>query len=205
MAELNEIAVNNSAVTANGAYTKTSTLQADNKLSLGPVGGMPTAKTGTITARTDGNTGVATLATGHGIVSTDRVDVYWTGGKRIGMIATVVGNDVSLEGGTGTDLPALTTAVSVCKVETIVLNLNGTKTVALLFSAGNAMTIMLTDAAGTVVHLQIDLVANDAYQFIKDTYNTSPITGDTVERVFMSHNKTDEALTGIRGEVFFDN
>ena len=45
-------------------------------------------KAGSLTTRTDNDTGVATLAGGHGIVTSDKVDVFWAGGRRYGMTAT---------------------------------------------------------------------------------------------------------------------
>jgi len=69
-----------------------------------------------ITTRTDDNTGVATALTGHGIDSTDVVDVYWLGGFRLGMVATVDTNAVTIEGGSGDPLPLDNTAVILVNV-----------------------------------------------------------------------------------------
>jgi len=71
------------------------------------------AQTGTLTTRTDDDTGVATLSTGHGIESDDVVDVYWAGGIRYGMTATVAVNAVTVDGGDGDNLPIQDTAVTV--------------------------------------------------------------------------------------------
>lgn len=72
-----------------------------------------TAKAGTLTGRTDNDTGVATMAAGHGIQSANVVDVYWAAGQRLGMTATVSGNSVTLDGGSGANLPATSTALTV--------------------------------------------------------------------------------------------
>ncbi len=71
------------------------------------------AQTGTLTTRTDDDTGVATLSTGHGIESADVVDVYFAEGVRYGMDATVATNAVTLDGGTGTAFPTQDDAVTV--------------------------------------------------------------------------------------------
>ena len=65
---------------------------------------------GTLGTRTDDDTGVVTLSTGHGIATSDVVDVYWSGGVRYGMTATVSTNDVTVDGGSGDVLPAQDTA-----------------------------------------------------------------------------------------------
>lgn len=70
-------------------------------------------QTGTLTTRTDDDTGVATLSTGHGIETADVVDVYWAAGVRYGMDATVATNAVTVDGGAGDALPDQDTAVTV--------------------------------------------------------------------------------------------
>ncbi len=75
-------------------------------------------KAGTLTTRTDANTGVATLSGGHGIISTQHVDVYWATGMRFDMTCTVSGNAVTIDGGTGDDLPTGTTPAVVVSPRT---------------------------------------------------------------------------------------
>lgn len=71
------------------------------------------AQTGTLTTRTDDDTGVATLSTGHGIETGDVVDVYFAAGVRYGMDATVATNAVTVDGGAGDALPTQDDAVTV--------------------------------------------------------------------------------------------
>lgn len=76
---------------------------------------IPAAKALTSWVKTDANTGGGNLAGGHG--QTDgKFDVYWDGGKRIGMDGTISTNALALDGGAGDDLPASANAtVRVCK------------------------------------------------------------------------------------------
>ena len=68
---------------------------------------------GSLTTRTDDDTGVVTAATGHGIENGDVVDVYWIGGMRYGMDVTdVTGSAITVDGGTGTVLPAQAFAIT---------------------------------------------------------------------------------------------
>jgi hypothetical protein len=67
---------------------------------------------GELTGRTDDDTGIVTLSTGHGIETSDVVDVYWAGGVRYGMTATVSDNAVTVDGGSGDALPVLTTTIT---------------------------------------------------------------------------------------------
>jgi hypothetical protein len=67
---------------------------------------------GALGTRTDADTGIVQLATGHGILTADVVDVYWVGGVRYGMDATVATNDVTIDGGAGDNLPAQDFAIA---------------------------------------------------------------------------------------------
>lgn len=86
------------------------------------------AKTGSLTTRTDNDTGELTMAGGHGISTGNKLDVYWvdptTGAmkSRVNMtVGTVATNQVPIDGGTGDVLPVATTAVTamVPTVETV--------------------------------------------------------------------------------------
>ena len=87
---------------------------------------VPAANVGTLSTRTDDDTGVATLSTGHTIVSSGLlVDVYWSGGARYGMTATKSTNDITLDGGAGDNLPAQSTAVTLCQQQLVEINFDG--------------------------------------------------------------------------------
>lgn len=69
---------------------------------------------GTLSTRTDGDTGVCTLSSGHLITVSDTVSVWWSGGDRKGMTVTAVnGSLVTVDAGTGDNLPATSSAVDV--------------------------------------------------------------------------------------------
>jgi hypothetical protein len=77
---------------------------------------LPAAKAGTLSTRTDNDTGTLTLGTGHGITDGDVVDIYWDGGVQHGaIVGTVAGNSVPFDGGTGDNLPDQGTAITVMK------------------------------------------------------------------------------------------
>jgi hypothetical protein len=81
---------------------------------------LPLAHVATAWVKTDADTAACNVPTGHGIVSTDLVDVYWTGGQRIGVVATVSTDALALEGGTGTDFPATANATVTIAHETLI-------------------------------------------------------------------------------------
>lgn len=76
---------------------------------------------GILSTRTDANTGVITLPTGHGITSADTVGIGWTiSGSfsyRYGVDVTAAGSTtIGIDVGTGADLPPASTPVVVFKV-----------------------------------------------------------------------------------------
>ena len=75
---------------------------------------IPAAKTGTLTTRTDNDTGTLTMSASHGITTGAKIDIYWTGGRRYNVTAgTVSGNSVPFDLGSGDNLPTNNTAVTV--------------------------------------------------------------------------------------------
>lgn len=74
---------------------------------------------GTLTGRTDADTGVVTRSSGSKVSDGDLVRVSWgddgASNRRDGMTAAVSGNAITVDGGSGADLPALSTAVKVWK------------------------------------------------------------------------------------------
>jgi hypothetical protein len=83
------------------------------------------AQTGTMTNKTDADTGVITLLSGHGIETADVVDVYFPAGVRYGMDATVAANAVTVDGGAGDDLPANAVACTVVLQADVEVNFDG--------------------------------------------------------------------------------
>jgi hypothetical protein len=65
---------------------------------------LPAASAGSLTTRTDDDTGEITLETGHGL-SSGTYDVYWDGGVQYGVTATIAGDAMSIDAGSGDNLP----------------------------------------------------------------------------------------------------
>jgi hypothetical protein len=74
---------------------------------------------------TDANTAAGNLAANHGQTN-GTYDVYWTGGKRVGVGVVVTVNALAFEGGAGPDFPANATATVVtCKQVPVNVALDG--------------------------------------------------------------------------------
>ena len=105
-ANLNANALNNTA-------TVPISVQADNAKGFSPQ--VSAAKTGTLTTRTDDDTGTLTMEASHGITTGAIIDIYWDGGALHGVtVGTVSGNSVPFDigDGSGDALPVATTAIT---------------------------------------------------------------------------------------------
>jgi len=156
------------------------------------------AQTGTLTTRTDDDTGIATLSTGHTIESADVVDVYWAAGVRHGMVATVTVNAIAIDGGAGDALPDQDTAVTVVVQTPIEINFDGddAQSVAVFYvnpsDTGAKAHLDLQDTGDNSIK-EIDLVhekANGADAAIYDIANgdTNVFSGERITHGAASHD-----------------
>ena len=134
-------------------------------------------KAGTVSLRTDNNTGELTMGAGHGINTGDILNIHWRIGttnycQRKVTAGTVAGNTVPVDLGVGDDLPVLTTAVvvSVQRVEKVTANAAGLQIMGLLAQdltgvAVEGVQLEFKTGAGTVAYSPLlklgDLVQSD--------------------------------------------
>lgn len=150
-------------------------------------------KAGTLTTRTDDNTGVATLSAGHGIVTSDVVDVFWAGGLRRGMTATVAVNAVTVDGGAGTVLPAATTALVVCKQTVLDVDITGNTVVAAAVSSQRRGSVSIQQNDGTVIKdLDLGLSGEDgeAWVYASNLDVTNPFAAVSIGKVVISNGSS---------------
>lgn len=179
------------SVTINGElYQQASSVASD---TLGPIATptVPAAKTGTLTTRTDNDTGTFTMTTGHGFLTNDKIDVFWTGGSRRTMTATVTGDSVVLDGGTGDVLPSATTAITAMKPTSVPMVLTGDNVDALAVACPTAVSgWVVFKASGTVVvGYQLPAGAK-AKVWASNMGITNPLAGASVTTVEFSHGST---------------
>ena len=116
---------------------------------------------GTLSTRTDNDTGVLTVPTGHGITASDTVVVSWlAAGVRTYRynvdVTGVTSTTISIDLGAGTNLPSSSTAVTIVIQRTEDCNLGSvqfTDLKALLFKgSGDYILVIETDDSGTEYH-----------------------------------------------------
>lgn len=160
--------------------------------------------TGTLTTRTDADTGVATLQASHTIVTSGAlVDVYWAAGSRHGMTATKSTNEITLDGGTGDDLPDQDTAVTLCAqtaIDPILIDGDAVEFIAAVYSnttdTGAKAYLDLHDAGGS--EKTYDLVHYTQLTGCDNAANvsggaTNPISGDSITDGYASHDSSSAA------------
>lgn len=163
-------------------------------------------KAGTLTTRTDNDTGVATLSTGHGIITNDVVDVYWSGGARRGMTATVATNAVTIDGGAGDNLPSTTTALVVCKQTVVNHDFTAAEVKLAAASATRRGTVQFQQSDGTPIKtLDLGLSGTDgeAWHWEDDSPDSTPFGAD-VGKIIMS-NGSSAGTNVVNVGILLDN
>jgi len=160
---------------------------------------LPAASAGTLSTRTDDNTGIVTLAEGHGLEIGDVVDVYWgdAGGStyRYGMDVTDVdGNDVTIDGGAGTNLPAQDTAVTVAEQVTLDTDFDGDLLEMIVASASRRSHVGFRDSVPTVLK-EVELPAGEAWAWAADQGIANPLAGNPVNDLKASCGDSAGAAT----------
>lgn len=163
------------------------------------------AEAGTLTTRTDDDTGTVTITdAGHGILTGDVVDVYWADGMRANMtVGTVAGTSVPIDGGTGDVLPVAATAINVAKQHTEDCVVTGNNVVAIGVNAGAyRVTANFVGAAAAILHT-VQLEVNSSYVWTSALGTTNPLAGDAVLKVHLSQESPTETVT-VNGAVGYN-
>jgi hypothetical protein len=156
---------------------------------------VPHGYAGTLSTRTDANTGTVTLAGGHAIITGEKVDIYWAGGVQYDVtVGTVATNSMPFDLGVGANLPIATTAVVVSKrIEIDNLGIDGDN-LSLLAIKQEFTTAGITDAShidfqdvSSAVVAQLDLAVNTTQIYDIAGGVTNPFTGNPITKAFCSN------------------
>jgi len=187
----NSISTTLSATIDGTEYKQTTTIASDTELVTNPT--VAAAKTGTLTTRTDNDTSTLTMTTGHGFVTNDKVDVFWTGGSRRGMTATVTGDSVVVDGGSGDNLPVATTTITAMKPTNVPFSVVGDNVDSLAVSTGSTSVqgwvVFKTSAPAVIASYQIASGAKSKV-WVSGLGITNPLAGQTVASIDFSHGST---------------
>lgn len=174
-------------VGAGPSYQQNLSVSANNQSASEPVGGIPAAKTGTLTTRTDNTTGTLTMQSGHGFNTGDKIALFWAGGsQRDVTVGTVSGNSVPISGGTGDNLPAASTAITACGATVDAVAFTGDNAAALVVygtlppTDGNAYVEFTASNDAVIAAFKISGTNPTASW---DGTGTNPFAGGTIAKV----------------------
>lgn len=155
---------------------------------------IPAGKTGTLSTRTDNETGTLTMAEGHGITTGQVIDLYWDGGlRRAVLVGTVATNSVPIgadNGGKGDNLPAQGTAIVACVRQIVDLDVDG-DTVVMAgadVSIGCRASIEFEQDDGTSIHaLDLEGTSSEKGIWTQVPGATNVFEGAAIGRVAVSN------------------
>jgi hypothetical protein len=158
---------------------------------------LPASIAGTLTTRTDADTGVLTVPTGHGITTSDTVAVFFAGGvKHNCTVSATTGTTISITSTDGTDLPALNAAIVVGKQSDYELLLTGDNIAVLVIrSVTRCLVDFRTDVPASV--LLYDIPAGEGREWVVGKEIANPLAGDAVARVHVANGGTSAAAIDI--------
>jgi hypothetical protein len=182
---------------------KTVVHESDNPLGYDPE--IPAGIAGTLSTRTDNDTGIVTVASGHGVTADDTIDLYSSAGVLIRKdmdVTGVTGTTISIDLGTGSNLPTLNDPVIVSKQKTVntafdgdalkifgvCLEIPGTHT-----SKGR---VLFEDADADDI-ADIELTANVPLISDIEHGQANPVTGDPIVVARVSNGSTTAGVLKI--------
>lgn len=190
------------SISGGGVTIQTMPVTRTNSGSIALEDTLSAAKSGTLTTRTDNNTGTLTMAGGHGITDGQIIDIYWSGGvQRTVTVGTVSTNSVPIDGGIGDNLPIATTAITAVVQKAINLAIDGDNAdiIAIVLETVDktlrtAANVQFLDAAADVI-AEIDLVTNVPQVWDIEGGSANPFTGDPITNLRASQASTSTSET----------
>lgn len=161
---------------------------------------VPKGYAGTLSTRTDNETGTLTLGSGHGITTGAIIDLYWATGTRTGItVGTVSGTSVPIgadNAGSGNNLPTATTAIVASVRVPFNIAIDGDNLAILglqmvyptLTETAESRAIFV-DAADDVI-ATLDLTGNEARIYDIEAGDTNPFTGDPITDAYVSNGSS---------------
>lgn len=153
---------------------------------------MAAAKIGQLTTRTDADTGTLTMASGHGITTGARLDLYWDGGCRRGItVGTVSGLSVPFDLGAGDNLPDNLTAITaqVPQEEELLVTGDSVQIIGAK-STRRGQLVFCEDDDTEVLAIEIEATNGGGYQWYTGNGITNPLASADVAKVYFSNGSS---------------
>lgn len=161
---------------------------------------VPVAWPGTLTTRTDNDTGTITMTdAGHLITTGAKVDLYFSSGlvRRNVTVGTVSGTSVPIDLGAGDNLPIATTAIIVSKVVAQALAITVAEVVFFGMKCDYECQFTFIDTDGSAIdytkHLTPATSGAEVDFIWHSAYGANPMSGTLIATVKFSHADTAAA------------
>ncbi len=159
---------------------------------------VPKASVGTLSTRTDDDTGVATVPTGHGVIAADLITLFFAGGHRRDVVVdSVTGTTITfgtVTPGAGDNLPAQDDPITVCKQVDVNVDFVGNDVIAIMATCG-ARAVIGFMASGTR-QKNVELKAGNGRQWHWISADgggaTNPLSAVTVDQVRVAHEAASQ-------------
>jgi len=163
---------------------------------------LPAAKAGTLSTRTDDDTGILTVESGHGITDTDTVDVFWSGGVRYGVdVTATTATTIEIDAGSGDNLPTVDSAITVAKLVEIDIDFDGDNLELIVALSNLRAHLDFQDSTPTSLEV-VELTANEPWIWAADTSITNPLTGNPVDTIQAANGDSSAAATLKLGGIY---
>lgn len=166
---------------------------------------LPPGLAGTLSTRTDNDTGVLTVATGHGVTTSNTVDVFWAGGRRYGVTVTATtATTISIDVGSGDNLPVVTTAIVVAPQVQINATIDGdaASIIGLSLEYANPSSTAVGHAdfqdVSNATVTQQNLVANSPKSWDIAGGDTNAFTGNVIQRVMAANGSATDGIATLK-------
>lgn len=148
---------------------------------------MPAGIAGTLTTRTDADTGVATVATGHGLTTSDVVAVFFpNGSKQNCTISATTATTISFNSEDGDDLPIATTAIVLGKQMNFAAPVVGNTLRTFVIKSNTRCFVDFRSSAPASL-LEYDIPTNEGRIWLSNTDVTNPLAGDVVATITVAN------------------
>lgn len=148
-------------------------------------------QSGTLSTRTDDDTGVITLGEGHGL-TTETVSVAWsTGSRSLLSINSYDSTTITVDGGGGDALPTEGSTVIVGVAQSSDVDFSGTLLEGIGIKADYRAILDFLDAGGSSL-LKID-IPSEGFFIWYSTLSTNPLTGNTIASLKASAGTANDA------------
>lgn len=160
---------------------------------------LPAADDGELTTRASDTAGTLTMESGHGISTGNDIDIFWTAGgvakcARGATAGTVSSLSVPFTGASGDALPTLNSDVTAdvrIEVDTV---FDGDDVLMVVMKSTRKGHFDFQDSSDATLH-QAKFTADEPWFWVSDTGVSNPLTGNPVDKLFLSNGDSANAAT----------